>query len=107
MTKQITIIEPADTFIGKGEVRNFTFTKIKTAQDGYIYKVETGAAIHYEVFKKKVIAKLIDFDTRTYSDTLFKVQYPKANGFGVWAWTATDMSKAEERLESFKEVKND
>jgi hypothetical protein len=62
---------------------------------------------YYEVFKKRIIAKLVDFKTHTYSDTLFKVQYPKRNAFGAWAWTVKTLERAEIKLKEFKRKKND
>ena len=40
-------------FTGKGQVKGFTFTQIKKNEHAYIYEVNTGNSIHYEVFKHK------------------------------------------------------
>ena len=60
--------------------------------------VSTDDVVYYEVFKHREVAILIDFETRTYSETETKVTYPKANDFGYWAWTYKSHKKAQDKL---------
>lgn len=98
MSKKIHELEK--TFISKGEVKGVSFTQVARTDFGYIYEVEG----YYEVFERKLSAVCIDFKKRIYSDTEFKVRYPKAKDFGVWAWTTKDYAKALVYLESFKPI---
>ena len=76
-------------FTGKGEVKGFEFTQLKKTDYGYIYAVDKGESVHFEVFKHK-------------ENTQFNnVSYPKTRAFGVWAWTVGDFDKACEILETF------
>ena len=52
----------------------------------------------YEVFKKKLTPLLVDFATRTYSDTEFKYKYPSDEDFGYWAWTYRTQEQAQKKL---------
>ena len=82
------------TFTGKAEVRGFEFLQFAENANSYIYQVDTGDALHYEVFKKKTSAVCLDFLTRKYSETDFMENYPKRNAFGVTAWTTGSLNKA-------------
>ena len=95
-------------FTGIGEVKGFVFTQINSTELGYIYEVDTGHSKHYEVFKRVNSPVCIDFKKRIYSQTDSKETYPKANSFGIWAWSCSKLEKAEKRLYSFvrKEVNN-
>jgi len=92
-----------DKFLGTGEVKGIVFTKIDSNEHAYLFLVENFEAktIYYEVFERRVVAVCIDFEKRIYSETDFKEIYPKANDFGVWAWTNPDYSKA---LKKFEEI---
>ena len=84
-------------FIGKGQVKGFEFTQIKKNQYGYIYKVNTGSNIHYEVFYHK--------ENKMYEC----VSYPTNKAFGLWAWTAKDLERAKDILNDIilrKEAQN-
>lgn len=61
--------------IGKGEVKGFVFTQIQKSDKAYIYQVDSGASIYYEVFK---VTK------RTNSK---RPCFPTSKAFGIWAWT--------------------
>ena len=74
-------------FIGKGQVKGFKFTQLKKTKFGYIYKIEHLGRVWYEVFKRKENAR--------YS----VISYPRNKSFGVWAWTTSDVNKANEILE--------
>jgi len=71
-------------FTGKGETKGFTFTQVAKSNHGYIYKVNTGALNHYEVFRKMVNSR---FDT---------ISFPKTNSFGIWAWTTRNPERAKQ-----------
>lgn len=88
---------------GRGEVSGYTFEKVKESWFGYIYrKTGDGKRFSYEVFKRNVVAKCIDFKKRIYSETEFKETYPKTRDFGKWAFEHMDITSAERRLEEFK-----
>lgn len=78
--------ELQEEFIGKGQVKGFTFTQIKKSEHGYIYEVNTKDNIHYEVFYHK--------ENKLYEC----VSYPSNKAFGVWAWTCRALDIAEDIL---------
>jgi len=78
-------------FTGTGEVKGFKFTQMLFTQHAYLYEVNSGEQIHFEVFKRLKSPVCIDFEKRIYSDTEFKETYPKANRFGVDAFTKTNV----------------
>lgn len=79
--------ELQESFIGKGQVKGFSFTQIKKSEHAYIYQVDTEVSAHYEVFFRK-------------ENTHFGcVSYPKDNSFGVWAWTKTTLDQANDKFE--------
>ena len=90
-------------FVGIGEVKGFKFKQIDSTPLGYIYLVDTGNSIHYEVFKRVNSPVCIDFKKRLYSENDYKETYPKSNSFGITAWSCNKLLKAANRLESFKE----
>jgi hypothetical protein len=69
-------------FTGKGQVKGFLFTQLKSNHNAYLYEVKDGKLTHYEVFKRK---ENIRFNC---------VSYPKNNSFGVWAFTTRDYNRA-------------
>ena len=69
-------------FIGRGEVKGFKFTQLKATDLAYMYQVEDGGMIHYEVFEKRINARFGN------------ISYPNSNAFGIWAWTFRDFDKA-------------
>lgn len=85
-------------FEGKGEVKGFLFTQVKKTDDFYIYRVNSGSKIYFEIFKRIAVAKCIDPVEHVYSENEFKEIYPKANNFGFWAWTYSELCKAENKL---------
>ena len=78
--------ELQEHFEGKGQVRGYTFTQIRSADWGFIYEVSHGGHRHYEVFRKRLNRR---FAT---------VSYPTDKAFGKWAWTCLTLARAEERL---------
>jgi hypothetical protein len=85
-------------FIGTGEVKNVKFTQVTKSDFAYIYLLEfENGFCSYEVFERKTVKICLDFEGRIYSDTDLKVQYPKSNDFGIWAWCFLDKLKAEKK----------
>ena len=83
-----------ENFTGKGQVKGFTFTQIKKNEHAYIYEVNTGNSIHYEVFKHK-------------ENTQFNcVSYPSNKAFGIWAWTCGNLEKANQFFEEISIVQS-
>lgn len=72
--------------VGKGEVKDFIFTQHNQSNRAYIYKVDTGCSIYYEVFKK------------TYRVNSKRHCFPTSKAFGKWAWTFTTLEKAIEKF---------
>ena len=76
-------------FIGRGEVRGFTFKQIERTEKAYLYEVTQPYADkpHYEVFRHKI------------NKRFGVVSYPfSGEGFGRWAWTYKSLSEAREKL---------
>lgn len=73
-------------FIGIGEVRGFKFTQISKTDSAFLYQVDTGDRIYYEVFK------------RHYNQWFNCISYPRSKAFGIWAYTTPDLVKAFELL---------
>ena len=93
------------TFEGSGEVKGYTFTRLREVKYGYVYEVTDGDTIHYEAFRKKEVPICLDFAKRIYSDVDTKEVYPKAASFGVWAWTFNDFLRAVDRIDTLTEPK--
>jgi hypothetical protein len=76
-------------FIGRGQVKGFIFTQIKKSDYAFIYQVNTGSGIHYEVFKRK-------------ENSHFNcVSYPSNKAFGLWAFTYKNLELS---IDRFKEM---
>ena len=69
-------------FLGKGEVRGYKFTQIKSSTNAYLYRVDSVNNSHFDVFKKHI-------DTR-----YDKEYYPKSRSWGYSAWTFKEHKKA-------------
>lgn len=80
-------------FIGRGEVKGFKFTQIKATNMAYLYKVDSGWSINYEVFKRR--------ENVRYG----VVSYPTSKAFGVWAWTCMTLEGAEKKFNEINELK--
>ena len=76
-------------FIGRGQVKGFKFTQKNKTEKGFIYEVNTGSSIHFEVFKRRI------------NKQFNCISYPGSNGFGIWAWSCSDYQSALDRLEAF------
>lgn len=75
----------------EGEV--FIHTQLYKDDNCYVYEVkrDNGNAKWYEVFKRKVVPKLIVKDDKlSSSKDEFKVKYPGNNDFGYWAFCVPD-----------------
>ena len=86
-----------EEFKGRGQVKGFVFTQLEKSAAGYIYAVYTGENVHFEVFKHK--------ENKHFNC----VSYPSNKGFGVWAWTFSDIDKAKNKfdeLETLLDIKN-
>lgn len=91
------IKELPENFIGKGQVKGFIFTQLKKSKYAYVYHVNTGNTVHYEVFYRKI-------------NTQYNcVSYPSNKAFGVWAWTCKEYNFFDKftELNNIKENKND
>lgn len=91
-----------DSFVGTGEVKGFLFELIERNSNAYLFKVIREDGEHWEVFEKKLTPLCIDFTKRIYSDTEFKVRYPKSNDFGVWAKCCGTLERARYFFDSIK-----
>lgn len=69
------IKELQQEFIGRGEVRGFTFKQVHKDELCYVYEVCYGGSPYYEVFKRVV------------NTQYGNVSYPSRKAFGLWAWT--------------------
>ena len=69
-------------FIGKGEVKGYKFSLLGMTDRAFIYEVDTGHSKYYEVFKKNV------------NHRFGCISYPTSRGFGIWAWTFSDIGAA-------------
>jgi hypothetical protein len=78
-------------FTGKGQVRGYEFTQILSSDFAYIYLVDSGDSVYYEVFKK--------VENTFYGN----ISYPTNKAFGSWAWTTDSMVRAKEILERINE----
>ena len=96
----MNIKELDNEFTGTGEVKGFKFKKIESNEMGYLFEVIGNGCKHFEVIKRIVSAKCIDFEKRIYSETDFIESYPKANRFGIDGWTFYTKEKALKKLMS-------
>ena len=75
-----------ECFKGKGQVKDFLFTRVMNNEYGYIYRVYADGRTHYEVFKRR-------------ENSMFNcVSYPTDKSFGVWAWTYRDVISASKKF---------
>lgn len=83
----------------------FTYKQVKSTDSGHLFSIHNSEndTLHgYEVFMRKLTPLCVDFEKKIYSETEFKERYPKANDFGVWAWSPGTLKRAEEILESLE-----
>ena len=82
-------------FIGTGAVKGFKFTQIASTNSAFLYEVNTGDKIFYEVFKK------------TLNKRFGVISYPSSNYFGIWAWTYFSFDKAVTKFNQLNQNQND
>jgi hypothetical protein len=80
-------------FVGTGEVKGNKFTQIRCTNRAFLYEVNTGYSIYYEVFKK-VLNKRFGV-----------VSYPKAKYFGFWAFTYPTLEQATRKFNQLNQIK--
>ena len=79
-------------FSGKGEVKGFTFKQVQKSNTAYIYEVNSGSSIYYEVFRRVVNTKRQ------------KEVYPLAKHFSIWAWTQMNYEDAKRKFNQLNTV---
>ena len=82
-------------FIGKGEVKGFKFKQVHKSNTAYIYEVNSGCSIYYEVFRRVVNKKYE------------KEVYPLAKHFSIWAWTVMNYEDAKRKFNQLNNVNNE
>ena len=86
----MTVYKELNTdFTGTGQVRGFKFTQISKTDSAYLYLINTGDRIHYEVFRKHINRRFAC------------VSYPADKAFSIWAWTTSNLERA---FEIFNEL---
>lgn len=79
-------------FLGKGEVKGFKFKQVQKSNTAYIYEVNSGSSIYYEVFSRVVNTKRQ------------KEVYPLAKHFSIWAWTQMNYESAKRKFNQLNTV---
>lgn len=79
-------------FIGKGEVKGFRFKQVQKSNTAYIYEVNSGSSIYYEVF------------TRVVNNKYQKEVYPMAKHFSIWAWAHMNYEDAKRKFNQLNNV---
>ena len=100
----MTVEELPKEFIGVGEVLGFKFTQLNKSNTHYLYEVDIEGSKHYEIVERMVVPKCIDFNTKTFSDEEFKETYPRANLFGVNAYTLPTLKFAENKFNELNAI---
>ena len=79
-------------FAGRGETKGFTFKQIRKTDTAYLYEVRCmeGAIPHYEIFKRKE------------NTQYWNITYPSSKAFGIWAWGASNIDKANLKFNQIK-----
>ena len=79
-------------FIGRGEVRGLEFKQVQKSNTAYIYEVNSGSSIYYEVF------------TRVVNNKYQKEVYPLAKHFSIWAWAHMNYEDAKRKFNQLNTV---
>ncbi len=88
-------------FTGTGEAKGFVFKQIENSEKAYIYEVQNGKSLYYEVFKRKTCNRIkFENDKRVILDGEFSEVYPKSNSFGSTAWTYGGLEAARIKFNS-------
>jgi hypothetical protein len=75
-------------FVGRGEVKGFTFRQVARSDFGYIYEVSQPGVDkpHYEAFCRRM------------NERFGVVSYPRSSSFGKWAFTYKTLAEAIDKL---------
>ena len=73
-------------FTGLGQVRGFKFTQMSKTDSAFLYEVNTGDMIFYEIFKRR------------YNTWFNCISYPTNKAFGISAFTTPNLERAYEIL---------
>ena len=82
-------------FIGRGEVRGLEFKQVQKSNTAYIYEVNSGSSIYYEVF------------TRVVNNKYQKEVYPLAKHFSIWAWAHMNYEDAKRKFNQLNTVNDE
>ena len=82
-------------FSGRGEVRGFEFKQVQKSNTAYVYEVNSGTTIYYEVFRRVVNTKRQ------------KEVYPLAKHFSIWAWTQMNYESAKRKFNQLNTVNDE
>ena len=82
-------------FIGKGEVKGFKFKQVQKSNTAYIYEVNSGCNIYYEVFSRVV------------NNKYQKEVYPMAKHFSIWAWAHMNYEDAKRKFNQLNTVNDE
>ena len=80
---------------GRGEVRGFEFKQVQKSNTAYIYEVNSGSSIYYEVF------------TRVVNNKYQKEVYPMAKHFSIWAWAHMNYEDAKRKFNQLNTVNDE
>ena len=87
-----SIRELKTDFTGRGQVRGFRFTQLSKTHKAFLYLINTGDSIYYEVFRKHINLRY------------GCVSYPTDRAFGIWAWTTMKIEHALEILNDLSKI---
>ena len=89
-------------FDGIGSKKGMVLSQIHCSALAYVYEIDNGGSLHYEVFKSCKTPICIDFEKKIFSEVDFKIRYPKDNDFGVWAWCYKNKDRAMKKYNELK-----
>lgn len=93
--ENVTVRELPKKFDGKGETKGFMFVQLRANESAYLYEVTNLNRTYYEVFKRIVYERY------------GIVSYPKANAFGLTAWTIESLTKANAKFDQLTKQANE
>lgn len=89
------MIELQDSFQGKAEVSDYSFTRVVSNSTGYVYEItDANNSVHYETFLRRQSKKCVSHIAGKEVTFDAKVKYPISSDFGLWAWCFSDCQKA-------------
>ena len=83
-------------FIGGGETRGFTYSQVKSSERAFLYRVSSEEDSWFEIFERKVQQEGDVVRMGVNIHHICKELYPNSKSFGVWAWTTSNPTRAEE-----------